>query len=100
MIIFVKTRIQSMHMNRIRYYVHVLIERDDEGAQVIPEYYCSCKNASSAYQRLVTRSVMRIRQTCKGSYVQTECCNLKQSTALIQRITQLQIFGLHCCFLS
>lgn len=44
MIIFVKTRIQSMHMNRIRYYVHVLIERDDEGAQVIPEYYCSCKN--------------------------------------------------------
>ena len=43
-VIFVKTRIQSMHMNRIRYYVHVLIERDDEGAQVIPEYYCSYKN--------------------------------------------------------
>jgi len=42
-VILVKTRIQSMHMNRTRYYVYVLIECDDE-AQVIPEYYCSCKN--------------------------------------------------------
>ena len=42
--ILLKVRIQSRHVNRTRYYVYILAKRDGEGAEAIPEDYCSCKN--------------------------------------------------------
>ena len=42
--ILIKARIQSRHVNRNKYYVYLLSNRNGEGTEAIAEYYCTCKN--------------------------------------------------------
>lgn len=44
--IFIRARIQSRHMNRTKYYLYILAEKNGEGNRSIKAYYCTCKNGA------------------------------------------------------